>query len=213
MIDEDSKDILKEVINIGIGDAAFALSELVSYRVTIDVPELKIMKAAEIPVYARNHTTAISVYISQDFSGDIEGRMVLFYTRECSVSLLKAMGVGSQASTLADASIATLQEIGNILLVSCLSTIGNLIKGRIDFSLPQVSVDITDRYIENLTQDLKGFDSAVVVKNQMVVKEKGIDGHLFMLLGFKDFEKVIKMAERAAKTDLLTVSGEKLNNG
>ncbi len=46
MIHEIENDIMQEVINIGVGEAASVLSELVNSRVTIRIPEIRVCNIA-----------------------------------------------------------------------------------------------------------------------------------------------------------------------
>jgi len=60
-------DIIKEVVNVGIGDAAAALSALVNSRVIIEVPEIHIINAQDAPDFIQKEIRSLGVYISQDF--------------------------------------------------------------------------------------------------------------------------------------------------
>jgi len=196
MAEEKSLDIIREVINIGIGDAASALSELVKDRVIIRTPEVEIMNMADIPGYIRNEMSSLGVYISQDFGGMINGKTLLFYTKECSISLLNALyGEGMVISSLSSSGMATLQEIGNIIMVSCISTISNMMDTNLTFFIPQVTEEISDGYFQNLLKDMEEFDQAIIVKNEMAIKGKDIQGYLFVLLSFEGFQLVIEKLE------------------
>ena len=39
-------------------------------------------------------------------------------------------------------------------------------------------------------------DKAIIVKNDMIIKEKEISGYIFILFGFHDFKTVIEKIER-----------------
>ena len=47
-LDEISRDILKEIGNIGTGNAVTALSQMLMHPVDIAVPDLKILKYQEV---------------------------------------------------------------------------------------------------------------------------------------------------------------------
>ncbi|QTA88039.1 chemotaxis protein CheC [Desulfonema magnum] len=190
---DDNLDIVREVINIGIGEAADALSRLVNTRVIIKTPDICIMNAADVHDYIRKEMTSLSVYISQNFKEMIKGKTILFYTKECAVSLLNAIcGQTMKTSSLTESGIATLNEIGNNIMVTCMSEISNQIDARIWFDLPEVTVEISENYFQNLLNDLKELDKAIVIKSEMRIKEKDIQGYLFILLSFEDFNLLIQ---------------------
>ena len=51
-----------------------------------------------------------------------------------------------------ESSISTLNEIGNIIMVSYISAISNLINDKINFDLPETTVEISEKYFENLIE-------------------------------------------------------------
>jgi chemotaxis protein CheC len=196
MTSEIFLDIVKEVINIGMGEAASALSRLVKTRVVIRSPDVRIIETKYIYQYIQDQVSSIGVYISQNFQTPARGRTILFYTRECSISLLNAVyGEGVKTSTLTESGIATLNEIGNIIMGSCMAEISNAVEGRVIFDLPEVTVDISENYFRNLINDLDGQNRAIIVKNEMRIKEMDIQGYLFVLLAFNDFKAVIERLE------------------
>jgi chemotaxis protein CheC len=193
-------DIVREIINIGMGEAANALSRLVNNRVVIRSPDVRVIDLAAIHDYIRDQVASIGVYISQNFSTLVKGRTILFYTRECSISLLNSVYGGSlKTSTLTESGIATLNEIGNIIMGSCMAEISNAIQGKITFDLPQVTVEVSEKYFQNLIRELGDEDRAIVVKNMMRIKDTDIQGYLFVLLTFDDFMAVVRRMERGMK--------------
>ncbi|MCP4350336.1 MAG: hypothetical protein GY795_33095 [Desulfobacterales bacterium] len=130
--------------------------------------------------------------MSQNFRGPIRGKTLLFYTKECSVSLLNAVyGESVKTSVLTETGIATLNEIGNIIMVSCISQMADMLGSRIFFDLPEVTVEISDNYFNNLLKELGELDKAIIVKSEMDIKENDIQGYVFMLLSFDDFSFVV----------------------
>jgi len=200
MFTEKQVDIIKEVINIGIGEAAFALSELVKDRVIIKVPDLRIMESAKLADYLQDEMKLLGVYISQNFQGKISGKSILCYSHEATRSLLEVItGKKMETLTLSDSDRATLQEIGNLILVSCLSSISNTIKDRFRFDMPHVALNGQVQYFENMLQDMLEFDYAVIIKTEMAVKENNIRGYVFILLGFKELVSIIEGLEQKIK--------------
>ncbi len=193
MDNEDySPDIIREIINVGIGEAADALSKLINARVFIKVPDVRIMPTKDVHAYIRDMLESLGVYTAQDFTGSIQGKTILFYTKACSISLLNAVaGQSLKFSSLSESGIATLNEIGNIIMGSCISEISNMIGGSISFDIPEATVEISDTYFQNLLMELGRLDKAIVVRNEMQIKEKDVHGYLFVLLSFEDFNQVI----------------------
>ena len=189
-------DIIKEVVNVGIGDAAAALSTLVKSRVTMEVPEIHIVDTRDAPDFIQNEIRSLGVYIAQDFSGLFRGKTLLFYSKESCTSLLKALlGDIQVTSALTDTAIATLQEIGNIIMVSCVSTISNMLDDTVEFQIPNVTLEISEDYFRNIVKGLGDLEKTIVVRNQMLVHDKEIEGYFFIMLSFTDFLLLIEKLE------------------
>ncbi len=197
MLQKKQVDILKEMINIGIGDAAATLSDLVKSRVVIKVPDLKVMTFPALVDYFEKEIDLLGVYISQKFKGAITGKSLLCYSREASLSLLRAVAESEQQTlSLSDSEKSILQEIGNLLLVSCISAISNILEDLFVFEIPHVAVSGQVDYFEYLIKDMKELEQAVVVKTTMAIKGTGIDGYIFILIGFKGLQSMVSRMER-----------------
>ena len=193
-------DMFKEIINIGMGEAAAALSELLGTRVIIKVPLISVIGVQDLNRFFEKEVPSIGVYVAQDFHGEIEGRTILFYTEECSIALLNAMFEDKvRLSAFTESGKATLQEVGNIVLVSCISRISDMINMRIVFEMPVVTLESSDIYFKNMLRELEKLDKAIVLRNQISVFGRDIEGFLFVLLGFKHFELIITKLDGLVK--------------
>ena len=198
MDDKMELDIIQEVINIGMGDAAASLSELLKTRVIIRAPQILVLDLKGVYAHIQEEIRSLGVYIAQNFEGFVKGRTILFYTKDCSLALLNRLYPESvKTSALSASGMATLQEIGNIIMVSCISTVADMMEDAFRFSMPAATLEISKTYFENLLKDLEEFDKVILVKNEMVVlrdrpaKSDPIAGYFFVLLSFDDFQKLI----------------------
>ncbi len=190
-------DILTEVINVGIGEAAQALSELVDARVNLTVPYINVLKAAEIDDFVRQELPNWSVFIAQQFEGAVKGNAVLVYSEPCSLDLLDALLAGAPRTVALDAAARdTLQEIGNIILGACISVFGDVLDERLAFTIPKVSLEASKDFFSDLTRDFTESGVAIAVRSEISVEGRAIRGLIFVLLGFSDFEKVVASAKK-----------------
>ena len=81
---EQQFDVLKEIGNIGAGNAATALSKLINKKVDMSVPVVKLCDFDEITEFVGSEDT-IMVGILLGIEGDINGMMMfLFDKASCS---------------------------------------------------------------------------------------------------------------------------------
>ena len=72
-LNDSQRDTLTELINIGYGRAASALSELTGFRIALDVPKVAIHAIEETTELLREVIQGEVASVNQVFSGPISG--------------------------------------------------------------------------------------------------------------------------------------------
>jgi len=83
-------------------------------------------------------------------------------------------------------------------MVSCLSTMSNMTEVNLTFTLPDVTVEISNEYFRNLIRELEVYERVIVVQTRMDLKDFNIIAYLFLLLSVDDFSLIV---ERASSPD------------
>lgn len=136
-------DILREIANIGSGNAATSLSQLINKKITMTVPRVtmpEFKNLANCLYGAEALVAALLVYIS----GDIDGMMMYIMDESSSCMLVKyLMGrIKNSIFEFDDMDISALTEIGNILTSSYLTALSGLMNFKIEKSIPYMSFDM-----------------------------------------------------------------------
>lgn len=137
-LNQDQQETIVELMNIGVGRAAAALSKLVQDEVLLSVPKVDFVgiKTAESR-FAEILPVALAG-VTQNFSGFISGKAALIFPEERSLELVRiVVGHELTASEISELEQDTLAELGNILLNSCLATLANILHREIHTSLPE----------------------------------------------------------------------------
>ena len=87
----DQTDLLAEVMNVGIGRAAHALSELVRARVVLQVPKVEVGHVIELESRWREKAADGLSLVSQDFDGASSGVAVLAFETPSARALVSLM--------------------------------------------------------------------------------------------------------------------------
>lgn len=137
-LNDDEKDALKEIFNIGIGRAASALSEMVHDEVLLSIPHLAIISRQQsiemIIERAQDNITAIK----QQFHGFFAGTGLLIYPESSSLELVRTLiGEDIPLESLSELEQESLLEVGNIILNACLGSFANMMDIEFDFDLPE----------------------------------------------------------------------------
>ena len=138
-------DVLREIGNIGAGNATTALATMIGTKVDMRVPKVGLMEFKEIGAEMGGEET-IMAGIYQQIRGDISGSiMFLLEEKSARVLVSKLMGVESNSSEpFNEMEISALQEIGNIITGSYLSSLSTLTNMTIDASVPSLCIDMCE---------------------------------------------------------------------
>ena len=139
-------DAIKEVGNIGTGNAATALSQLLSCLIDMDVPKADLVSIYSVPEYYGDPDSAVAAVFVRS-SGEF-GCSLIFIQDEASANmmvelLLKQQFGGSVPPDLPQEIIdSAIAEVGNIILSSFLNAISLLIEAQHEISPPGVAHDM-----------------------------------------------------------------------
>jgi chemotaxis protein CheC len=190
------QDALIELLNIGFGRAAAALSELTGHRVVLEVPEVSIHPIAALPQALRSVGADEVATVHQIFSGPVAGDALLILDHKAA-EMLKELLTDEPALPLrVDASAReVLTEVGNILLNACLGSFGNLLHVRVSFSVPRLNLDTLHGVLESLTIDREGMRYALVVHAGFRLRDAEVRGVLVIVLSVASLDKLIRAVE------------------
>ena len=85
-------DLLKETFNMGVGQAAMALSEIAAgEEIELSVPYVELKSIEDLEVQIRETAGDEVCGVSEAFAGPFEGRAMILYSQEESLELVKIM--------------------------------------------------------------------------------------------------------------------------
>ena len=125
-------DALKEVSNIGAGNAATALSMMIGKKVDMTVPAVNIVKLEDI--VEENGECEVAGTVVRVL-GDIAGNILLVFEKETAENIIEKL-VGSKQSPESEMGSSVLCEIANIISASYMNAISQLTNLAIVPSVP-----------------------------------------------------------------------------
>jgi chemotaxis protein CheC len=138
LITEVQLDALQEFINIGVGRAAALLNEMVEAPIQLSVPVLRVfdndaLRTNFLPLLDNQQFAAVRLAFAGTFSGSAE----LLFPTESAVALVSLLtGEDRDSPDLDGVKVGTLTELGNIVINGILGSLSNLLKQRMDYTLP-----------------------------------------------------------------------------
>ena len=186
MLNAEHEDILTELVNIGIGRAAYTLSEMVDSHVGLQVPSLSLASLGLAPLTRyESGEESVSVVV-QGFTGGLVGTAVLAIPQASARKLVAVLtNTPSESATIDVEREGVITEVGNIVINSVLGSLGNLTSLDFDFGLPH--------YEESLAPPLEALaarGSQVVVGVLFQIQSHAIEGKLAVVFDVPSLDGV-----------------------
>lgn len=199
MFSPDEHDLIVELMNLGVGRAASALSQLIGDEVLLSVPAVDFIPLSEAQDSFHSQLPECLAGVLQNFNGFVSGRAVLLFPEERSFELLEAMlGVEAGEFDQSELELEALTELGNILLNNCLATISNQLGESLQTDIPEAfttnSSDLSTRL--NLFDQSFTEASILLVNIDFSLKDKALQGHLIFLVDLSSKEPFLKSLQR-----------------
>lgn len=186
-------DALREAGNIGAGNAAIALSQMLDKKVELSVPEAKLMRLVHVPDLVGGPETPVAgVYLR--IEGECSGSILLLLERDSAYSLAQLMSEGGISTEEDVVRRSALQETGSILAGAYLNALGRLTCLFFKPSVPGFAMDMSGAIIDYVLVDLaETEDQVLVVETDFQVSGVKIHGHLIL---FPDLGTLSTILER-----------------
>ena len=136
-------DVLKEIGNIGAGNATTAISQMLNLRMDMEVPKVVLLTFQELPAaISAEEETVLGIYL--EVEGDIDGSMMFLLKMESAHYLVnRLMGRPEDyAEDFDEMDLSALKEIGNIISGSYLSALSAMTNMAISSSVPYLAMDM-----------------------------------------------------------------------
>jgi chemotaxis protein CheC len=185
-------DVLKEVGNIGAGNAATALSKLLNRPVDMQVPLVNMLPFEEIiEVLGGSEQIVLTIFLR--VTGDAPGNMFFILTKQSAKQLLKHLaGIEIQNDEFySEMELSALNEIGNILAGSYLSSLADFTKLSMSPSVPSLAIDMLGAVISyGLIQYGEMGDRALFIDTKFFEGNDAVEGHFFLVPDPDSFDKI-----------------------
>jgi chemotaxis protein CheC len=193
-------DVLKEVGNIGAGHAATALSTLLNKKIDMRVPKVRVVSFDEMMEMAGGPDNIVaSVFLR--IEGDAPGSMFFVLSLEQANMFIKQM-IGDVEFSFDEPpynemALSALQELGNILSGSYLSSLSDFTNLDLYPSVPALSIDMVGAIISfGLIELSQVSDFAIVIDTALdddqISEAESVKGHFFLLPDPDSFDIIFR---------------------
>ena len=161
-------DALRELANIGSGNASTALSSMLGRSVDISVPAARVLPMAEA-TGAIGNPEAEATGVVLGVVGDMGAAVLLLFTPRDAELMCGMLGV--EAGT--EIGESALQEIGNIVGTSYINALAQMTGMSIEPTPPGVATDMLGAIVQSILAAQSGAaDMALLLDSELVVENE-----------------------------------------
>lgn len=183
-ITRNQLDALREIGNIGSGNAASALAQFLNKKIDMAVPNASIMDLNEIPNLVGGADKPI-LGIFLKIMGEISGRFLLMIPENTSIKMLKTLIPGCEINKLTaigEMESSCMREVGNILAGAFLNALSVLTQTPMLNSLPSINFDYAGAMIDNVIADMTAVsDKVLMMETSFIEEQEDMRIHIFIL--------------------------------
>ena len=191
-------DILKEMINLGVGRGADVLNTMLHSHVRLQVPSLKVLSPDEFEAELRKYNHECFSCINLPFKGDISGVAELVFPLEDAPKLVVALtSEETDAIDMDSIRTGTLSEIGNIVLNAVMGTISNLLCFKLRYSVPSYTEGDFNSLLP--IHPTMPDTTVVVIQTRFMVEKLEVEGSIILFFEVGSFDKLLGELKTSAE--------------
>lgn len=191
-IDSMQFDVLKEIGNIGAGNATTALSTMINGKVDMNVPNVALLEFKDLPdMVGGAENIVVGILITLE--GEINGMMMFMMEQKSAYHLVNLlMGKTTEDEAFTEMEYSALKEIGNIIAGAYLSSLSTLINIRIDASVPYMSIDMAGAILSVPAIEFgKVGDKALIIETQFSKDDSDVNGYFILIPTLESYSVIL----------------------
>ncbi len=189
---EQYYDVLKEIGNIGAGNATTALSQLINCKVDMKVPQVKVLTFSEVgEMMGGEEQIMAGIYLCVE--GDITGSIMFLLEQNSAKHLVsKLMGIEiGQSDDLDEIQISALKEIGNIITGAYLNSLSTLLNLCIYPSVPDMTIDMAGAILSVPAIEFGTLGDKILLIQTQFSDDIDIDGYFILVPDMESYKKIL----------------------
>lgn len=176
-------DVLKEIGNIGAGNAATSLSQMLNTEVDMTVPTVRILDINDAANALGGPENAV-IGILAKLYGDIEGLMMFIIEQDfAKAALTSLLGVKEvSCDKLSEMELSAISEIGNIMISAYTGSIGTLSQLSIKTSVPAITVDMVGAILSVPAIEMSSVsDKIIFIEDDFLSDNKDVTANMMLV--------------------------------
>lgn len=194
-LDDETRDILSELGNIGTGNAVSSLSAMMERPIEIGIPNIRLVRYQDV-FESLGIQEALQTGILIQVKGQLQGMFLFLMDEAFTGAVLKTMlgGADHCLTCLDELEKSLLSELGNIMCGSYIRALAQLTGMETDVSVPDMCIDMGGAILGvPLARHLKVSDSILLIENIFHMGEKAFVGRILFWPELESLNTMLKM--------------------
>lgn len=187
------RDIIREILNIGLARAADSFAAIAQERVLLEVPSLELVRASDILKLISSYQSS-HVAIQSDIKGDFNGTTLMFFSGLHVQRLSKVclrMNVGEELN-INEMQESLLLEISNIITGALVTQLANILKAKIYGAPPRTAKDDVSHSLDSLLETHPKMQPLIFsVITQFSDQNSNVELPLMLFFDRETFDKIL----------------------
>lgn len=185
-------DVLKEIGNIGAGNATTALSQLMNMKIDMSVPQVALIPITQIAGMIGSEETIV-VGILLGMEGDVKGMMMFLLTEKSAHTIVNTL-LGRDADNndeFGEIEFSVLSEIGNIITGAYLSALSSMTNLTVIESVPALTIDMAGAILSVPAIEYGKIGDKVLFIQTVIGEDDFLNGYIVMVPELESYGKIL----------------------
>lgn len=186
-------DVLKEIGNIGAGNATTAMANMLNVKINMEVPKVELLTFQELgSAICPEDETIVGIYL--EVTEDINGSM-MFLIKVDSARYLVNRLMGRPADFVQEfdeMDMSALKEIGNIIAGSYLNALSSMTNLTLAPSIPYIAIDMAAAILSVPAIQFGQYGDNALLINTEFGDDVMIEGYFILLPDLDSYEKILE---------------------
>ena len=193
-VTENYFDVLREIGNIGAGNAMTALSQMLQCKVDMQVPQVKLLEFKDVgALMGGEEQIMVGIYLAVE--GDITGSIMFLVKQDSAKHLVYKimMGMGgSEGPGLNEMELSAMKEVSNIITGAYLNSLSALTNLKIYPSPPELAVDMAGAILSVPAIEFGAIGDKILLIQSQFYDDTMIDGYFILIPDLESYAKILR---------------------
>jgi len=184
-------DVLKELGNIGAGNATTALAQMLQAKVDMKVPQVRLLDFKDVgAVMGGEEQLVVGIYLAVE--GDITGSIMFVLEHSAGRELVsRLMGMPPSEGKFNEMEISAMKEIGNIITGAYLNSIAQMTNLKILPSVPDLSVDMLNAILSVPAIEFGIMGDQILLIQTVFTDDVDLNGYFILMPDLESYSKML----------------------